>query len=132
MANLLQGTNSPLEETMETNRTSSLPGTNHMDLLVQNMDDLSVNSGSNAKNDASLMPGCQRCLLGSCKDPWCPFCTRGFCYRGALCKNIYSHFAMCGSEINYCRDGRQSKNRVAIKRKRKKTSVKRSIRRKIL
>ena len=132
MANLLQGTNSHLEKAMEADGTSNLPGTNHMDLLVQNMDDLTVNSGSNARKDESMMPGCQKCLVDSCKDPWCAFCTRGFCYRGALCKNIYSHFAMCGSEINYCRDERQSRNRVAVKRKRKKANIKRSIKRKFL
>ena len=59
----------------------------------------------NSRIDVTKIPGCHRCLVDdSCNDPWCAFCTRGFCHRGALCKNLYSHFAMCGGEVNYCRD----------------------------
>ena len=166
--------NTSLDGSIEADRSPSLPGINHMDLLVQNVDDLNINSSPNAKisyasivsgrimtersensnnapseedinrylsfllpfnsrRDVSMMPGCHRCLIDdSCNDPWCVFCTRGFCNRGPLCKNLYSHFAMCGGEVDYCKDGRLRERRIAIRRSRKRAFVKRSIRRKYL
>ena len=51
--------------------------------------------------------GCHKCMIDdSCNDSWCNFCTRGFCHKGQLCKNIYSHFAMCGNGTNFCRESR--------------------------
>ena len=55
----------------------------------------------------TMIPGCHKCMIDdSCNDSWCNFCTRGFCHRGQLCKNIYSHFAMCGKETNFCKENR--------------------------
>ena len=52
------------------------------------------------------IPGCHKCTINACNDSWCNFCTRGFCHKGQLCKNIYSHFAMCGKETNFCKENR--------------------------
>ena len=61
----------------------------------------------NCKVKTSNIPGCNKCLVDdSCQDTHCVFCTRGFCHRGPLCKNDYSHFVMCGNGINHCRDER--------------------------
>ena len=69
-----------------------------MEFLVKNLEDISIDSISN-------IPGCKKCLIeNNCKDTHCVFCTRGFCHRGPLCKNIYSHFVMCGNDTNHCRN----------------------------
>ena len=61
----------------------------------------------NSKEQRTMIPGCHKCMIDdSCNDSWCVFCTRGFCHRGQLCSNIYSHFAMCGNDTNYCRVNR--------------------------
>ena len=63
-----------------------------------------------SREQVTKMPGCYKCMLDdSCRDMWCVFCTRGFCHRGHLCKNFYSHFAMCGKGVNYCRMNRPRK-----------------------
>ena len=59
----------------------------------------------NPENEYEL-PGCVNCMMDECRDPWCQWCTIGFCTKGQLCKNIYSHFAMCGRETNFCKDYR--------------------------
>ena len=59
----------------------------------------------NPENEYEL-PGCVNCRMDECRDPWCQWCTIGFCTKGQLCKNIYSHFAMCGRETNFCKDYR--------------------------
>ena len=61
----------------------------------------------NSIEQRTMIPGCHKCMIDdSCDDAWCNFCTRGFCHRGQLCRNIYSHFAMCGNETNFCRENR--------------------------
>ena len=48
---------------------------------------------------ASKIPGCYLCYkYDQCWDSSCKFCTRGFCRKGAQCKNIYSTF---GSHKRY-------------------------------
>ena len=102
---------------------------NQIDLLAQNVDHLSVNDNSgSSKPDANVVqgeevravidpqnermneyviPGCHKCMQDdSCNSPNCEYCTRGFCHKGQLCKNIYSHFAMCGKETNFCKEYR--------------------------
>ena len=56
--------------------------------------------------DEYELPGCVKCMMDECGDPWCKWCTLGFCTKGQLCKNIYSHFAMCGNGTNFCRESR--------------------------
>ena len=61
----------------------------------------------NSIEQRTMIPGCHKCMIDdSCNDSWCNFCTRGFCHKGQLCKNIYSHFAMCGKETNFCKENR--------------------------
>ena len=87
----------------------------------------------NLRIDVTKFPGCHKCLMDdSCNDPWCAFCTSGFCFRGALCKNVYSHFAMCGNGINYCKDGRLRERSMAIRRSKKRAFGNRVSRRKYL
>ena len=94
---------------------------NQMDQLAQNVDNLSVNPDAivvqgeeeraviepqNKRMDEYEIPGCVKCMINACNDPWCNWCTNGFCHKGQLCKNIYSHFAMCGKETNFCKEYR--------------------------
>ena len=99
---------------------------NQIDLLAQNVDNLSVNPDANVvqgeevravidpqnvRMDEYEIPGCVKCMINACYDPWCNWCTNGFCHKGQLCKNIYSHFAMCGKETNFCKESRLRSSR---------------------
>ena len=74
--------------------------------VVQGEEGRPVIDPQNVRMDEYEIPGCVKCMINACSDPWCNWCTNGFCHKGQLCKNIYSHFAMCGKEINYCKEYR--------------------------
>ena len=74
--------------------------------VVQAEEERAVIEPQNERMDEYEIPGCIKCMSNACNDPWCKWCTAGFCHKGQLCKNIYSHFAMCGKETNYCKEYR--------------------------
>ena len=74
--------------------------------VIQAEEESAVIELQNERRDENEIPGCVKCMRDECGDPWCRWCTAGFCHKGQLCKNIYSHFAMCGREINFCKDYR--------------------------
>ena len=78
--------------------------------VIQTEEESAVIELQNERMDEYEIPGCVKCMSNACNDPWCRWCTAGFCHKGQLCKNIYSHFAMCGREINFCKDGRRFQN----------------------
>ena len=74
--------------------------------VIQAEEESAVIELQNERMDEYEIPGCVKCMRDECGDPWCKWCTAGFCHKGQLCKNIYSHFAMCGRETNFCKDYR--------------------------
>ena len=75
--------------------------------VVQAEEESAVIELQNERMNEYVVPGCHKCLQDdSCNSPNCEYCTRGFCHKGQLCKNIYSHFAMCGKETNFCKEYR--------------------------
>ena len=78
--------------------------------VIQAEEEGALINPQNVRRDEYEIPGCVKCMRDECGDPWCRWCTIGFCHRGQLCRNIYSHFAMCGREINFCKDGRRFQN----------------------
>ena len=79
--------------------------------VIQAEEEGALINPQNVRRDEYEIPGCVKCMSNACNDPWCRWCTAGFCHKGQLCKNIYSHFAMCGREINFCKDYRLNKRR---------------------
>ena len=80
--------------------------------VIQAEEERAVIELQNERMNEYVVPGCHKCLQDdSCNSPNCEYCTRGFCHKGQLCKNIYSHFAMCGRETNYCKDYRMRGSR---------------------
>ena len=74
--------------------------------VIQAEEEGALINPQNVRRNEYEIPGCVKCMMDECGDPWCKWCTLGFCTKGQLCKNIYSHFAMCGRETNFCKDYR--------------------------
>ena len=75
--------------------------------VIQTEEEGALINPQNVRRNEYVCPSCHKCLQNdNCNSPNCEFCTRGFCHKGQLCKNIYSHFAMFGRETNFCKDYR--------------------------